>query len=113
MSAIAIVVAAAAAIVAGLCAASDGALLALDPDDRTLEHELATLRDRRERTHRALAFARVVAHLTTGAALAVALRLATRSAGEALLLSRRAGRDVKQHSRDAGPPGVLLHARAA
>ena len=48
------------ALVATLCATADGALLSLDPDDR-LRPAIAELRSRRERIHRALAFARVLA----------------------------------------------------
>lgn len=58
--------------VAGVCAVSDGALLALDPNG-ALSKDLRLLYDRRERTHRALAFARVVAQLVAGACVAWAL----------------------------------------
>jgi CBS domain containing-hemolysin-like protein len=55
---------------AALCAAADGAMLALDPDD-DLPAPLASLYARRERAHRALAFARLLGQL--GAGIGVAL----------------------------------------
>ena len=72
------------AIAAG-CAASDGAMLALDPDV-PLSPELRGLYSRRERAHRALAFARVMAQLSAGVSVALALDLAARSRGESLLV---------------------------
>lgn len=60
------------ALVATLCATADGALWSLDPDDK-LPPEIAELRSRRERLHRALAFARVLGQL--GAGIGVALLL--------------------------------------
>ncbi|MBV6520873.1 MAG: hypothetical protein MNPFHGCM_00992 [Gemmatimonadaceae bacterium] len=69
------------AAIGGLCAVSDGALLALDPGDALPPH-LHALFDRREKTHRALAFARVLAQLMSGAFAAWALwPLATSSTG--------------------------------
>ena len=65
----ALVLAVATAGLAGLCAVSDGALLALDPDDG-LSPLLSSLYERREKTHRALAFARIVAQLMCGAFVA-------------------------------------------
>ena len=59
-------------LLATLCATADGALLSLDPDDR-LPPAIAELRARRERIHRALAFARVLGQL--GAGIGVALIL--------------------------------------
>ena len=59
-------------MLATLCATADGALLSLDPDDR-LPPAIAELRARRERIHRALAFARVLGQL--GAGIGVALIL--------------------------------------
>jgi CBS domain containing-hemolysin-like protein len=53
------------ALLASLCAMADGALLALDLDDR-LPPAIAELRARRERIHRALAFARVLGQLSAG-----------------------------------------------
>ena len=60
------------ALLATLCATADGALLSLDPDDR-LPPAIAELRSRRERIHRALAFARVLGQL--GAGIGVSLLL--------------------------------------
>jgi CBS domain containing-hemolysin-like protein len=60
------------AFLATLCATADGALLSLDPEDR-LPPGIAELRARRERIHRALAFARVLGQL--GAGIGVALLL--------------------------------------
>ena len=74
-----------AALVAALCAAADGAMLALDPES-SLSPALRALYDRRERTHRAVAFARVMAQLTGGVSVAIALDLAARSRRDALLL---------------------------
>ena len=74
----------AAAVAAG-CAAADGAILALNPGGDGLPH-LRALHDRREHAHRALAFARVLAQLTGGVSVAVALNLADRSRRDALLL---------------------------
>jgi magnesium and cobalt exporter, CNNM family len=58
-----------AAGLATLCAAADGAMLSLDPDDG-LTGELASLYARRERAHRALAFARVLGQLGAGTGVA-------------------------------------------
>ena len=60
------------ALGATLCATADGALLSLDPDEKLPSH-VAELRSRRERIHRALAFARVLGQL--GAGIGVALLL--------------------------------------
>jgi CBS domain containing-hemolysin-like protein len=73
VTAVTALIAALAAVLAAACAAADGALLSLDPEE-PLEHPIAALRDRRERIHRALAFARVVGQL--GAGIAVAMLLA-------------------------------------
>lgn len=69
----AVVFALAAATLAALCAAADGALLSLDAEDG-LSPPLEALRVRRERAHRALAFARVIGQLGAGigAALVIA-----------------------------------------
>jgi CBS domain containing-hemolysin-like protein len=74
-----------AALVAASCAASDGAILALDPE-APLPDDLRAMHERRERSHRSLAFARVMAQLTGGVAVAVALDLAARTRSEAILL---------------------------
>ena len=57
------------ALLAALCAAADGALLSLDPDEG-IPSALAGLHQRRERVHRALAFARVLGQLAAGIAVA-------------------------------------------
>lgn len=71
-------------LIAGACAAADGAMLTLDPDS-ALAPPLRALHLRRERTHRALAFARVMAQLSAGVGVAIALQLESRDAGEDLL----------------------------
>jgi putative hemolysin len=71
--------------VAYACAAADGALLAIDPDS-ALTGPLRDLHGRRERAHRALAFARVMAQLLAGIGVALALDLSGGSLGMALLL---------------------------
>jgi len=62
-----------AALIAGLSAFADGALLGLDEEDPPGERRLRALFERRERAHRALAFARILAQLLAGAAASVAL----------------------------------------
>lgn len=57
-------------LLAAVCATADGAILSLDPDER-LAPALAELRARRERIHRALAFARVMGQLLTGVGIAL------------------------------------------
>ncbi|MBL8981575.1 MAG: HlyC/CorC family transporter [Gemmatimonadetes bacterium] len=71
--------------VAYACAAADGALLAIDPD-AALPEPMRALHARRERAHRALAFARVMAQLIAGIGVALALDLARGSIGMALAL---------------------------
>ncbi len=70
--------------VAYACAAADGALLALDPEGH-LPPAMRALHTRRERAHRALAFARVMAQLAAGIGVALALDLPSQSTGAALL----------------------------
>jgi hypothetical protein len=65
------------ALFATVCATADGALLSLDPEDR-LPPAIAELRSRRERIHRALAFARVLGQLGAGMGVAVAVRFPAR-----------------------------------
>ena len=77
------IAAVAGALLAYACAAADGALLSLDPDDSLPEH-LRGLYERRERAHRALAFARVAAQAISGAGVALALDLEHASFGDAL-----------------------------
>jgi hypothetical protein len=84
---VAIVVAIVASGLAAVFAAADGALLALDADDARLDGSLRALAERRERSHRALAFARIVAHLVAGCAIASALRFSDRSLGASLLIA--------------------------
>jgi putative hemolysin len=84
---IAVMVAVASSLAAAAFAAADGALLALDPDDTTLDPPLRALAERRERPHRALAFARILAHLVAGCAIASALRFSDRSLGASLLIA--------------------------
>src|SRR5688500_1828266 len=74
------------AVVAACCAGADGAMLTLDGEG-PLSPQLRQLFVRRERTHRALAFARVLAQLTTGLSVALALDLAVRPLREALAIA--------------------------
>jgi putative hemolysin len=62
-----------AALVAGLCAFADGALLGLDEDEPPSDARVRALFDRRARAHRALAFGRILAQLVAGAGASVAL----------------------------------------
>lgn len=59
---------------AAFCAFVDGALLAVDEEQPALVPVVAQLIDRRERTHRGLAFARIMAQLLAGAAAVAALK---------------------------------------
>jgi CBS domain containing-hemolysin-like protein len=76
---------AAAAVAAG-SAFCDGVLLALDPDAPPAVPRLAGIGERRERIHRALAFARVAALLVAGATMALGLHMAARPRWEAWLV---------------------------
>ena len=80
-------IAIASSLAAALFAAADGALLALEPGDPTLSPTLRSLAERRERPHRALAFARILAHLVAGCATASALRFSDRSLTASLLIA--------------------------
>jgi putative hemolysin len=71
------------AAIAGACASADGAILSLDPAE-ALPPRLRALYERREHSHRALAFARVMAQLSAGVAVAIGLGLGDDSAGSAL-----------------------------
>ena len=62
-----------AATLAALCAFADGALLSLDAEEPLGDARTRALLVRRERAHRALAFARIVAQLIAGAATSVSL----------------------------------------
>lgn len=68
MSAVPLVVAAGAVALAGLASAADGALLGGDAEPEPAPAIVGQLRSR-ERAHRALALARVLAHVVAGAAL--------------------------------------------
>lgn len=70
---------------AALCAAADGALLSLDPDESLTPGQRA-LFQRRERAHRALAFARVMAHLGAGMSIAAAAGLTGRGVLDSALI---------------------------
>ena len=72
-------------LIAGCCAAADGAMLSLDPN-AALAPEVRALHGRRERAHRSLAFARVMAQLSAGVSVALALGLEDRSPGGDLVL---------------------------
>ena len=71
---------------AALCAAADGAMLALDPDDG-LPPPLASLYARRERAHRALAFARLLGQLAAGIGVALVVNRWADSAMAWLLIT--------------------------
>lgn len=73
MTLLASLIAFAAAALAALCAFADGALLSLDVEEPPNDARTRALLERRERAHRALAFARIVAQLIAGAATSVAL----------------------------------------
>lgn len=110
---VALVLAVASAAVAALCAVSDGALLALDPED-DLPAPLRDLYDRREKTHRALAFARIVAQLISGAFVAWGLwPLAATSGGRLLIGAAAALLLVGVSESLARSAGDTLGARAA
>ena len=66
-----------AAVVAGACSVADGALLATDPAAAPSDHPGGAIH-RRERTHRALATSRMLAHLAAGASIAQGLALTSR-----------------------------------
>jgi CBS domain containing-hemolysin-like protein len=85
MSALPAFVALLSAAVAALCAAADGALVSIDLAAADAPDAAERARGR-ERSHRVLSFARVVAQLATGAATAVALRLDQRPTAEAVML---------------------------
>jgi CBS domain containing-hemolysin-like protein len=84
---VAVIIAVLASALAATFAAADGALLALDSDDARLNSPLRALVERRERPHRALAFARVLAHLVAGSATAAALRFSDRSLSASLAIA--------------------------
>ena len=86
-TAISVLIALVASALAAIFATADGAILALDAGDVRLNPSLRALADRRERPHRALAFARVLAHLVAGCAIAAALRFSDRSLTASLLIA--------------------------
>ena len=86
MSASVLGIAAAAAALAGLCAAADGALLALDGTDVQNDRRLSEIYTDRERLHRTLSFGRLTALLAAGVALSVGLSLGARSRVDAALI---------------------------
>ena len=77
-----LVLAVLAGLTAAVCAYADGALLAIDDDESVvaLTPDVRALLGRRERAHRALAFARILSQLMAGAATAAAIRVTTVSA---------------------------------
>ena len=93
---------------AALCAAADGALLTIDPDEAPPGDVVGALIATREATHRALAFARILAQLGAGAALAVALG----AARHALLAVIVAAATIVVAESSARALGDLLAARA-
>jgi CBS domain containing-hemolysin-like protein len=86
-TAIAAVIAIVASAFAAMFATADGALLALDADDNRLDASLRAIAQRRERPHRALSFARILAHLVAGCAIASALRFSDRSLATSLVIA--------------------------
>lgn len=71
--AMAVLIAFMASAVAGICAYADGALLSMDADQPPPDPALAPLISRRDRAHRALAFARVTLQLAAGVTCAIAI----------------------------------------
>jgi len=76
---------------AALCAYADGALLALEDDERLSVTVVADLLMRREFAHRALAFGRIVGQLLAGASVAVALRAAAMPAARVTAMAIAVG----------------------
>ena len=75
MTALVALLAGIAAVAAACCAFADGALLAVDEDEPGPSPVVRALLDRRERTHRALAFGRILSQLLAGALTATALKV--------------------------------------
>ena len=86
MNAPVLAIAVAAAALAGLCAAADGALLSLDGGEESDDPRLATIFAERERLHRTLSFARVTALLAAGATVWLGFDLASRPTVEGVLI---------------------------
>jgi putative hemolysin len=85
MNAVPWLVSLASAALAALCAAADGALLSLERGDEMPRTDFVI--SDHERTHRALAMARVLSYLTAGAAAAQGASIASRSLAGAIVLS--------------------------
>jgi CBS domain containing-hemolysin-like protein len=81
VSAVAWAVAATATAAAVAFAAADGAVLAIEPDEATGAPRGVPSVGDRERAHRALAFARIVAYLAAGAGIADGLLITLQSSG--------------------------------
>jgi putative hemolysin len=81
---IAAIIALLALALAALCALADGALLTVGRDTQTREGTTLPHGDARERTHRALSIARLLAQITSGASFAVATDLWARPAPAAV-----------------------------
>ena len=75
-----------AATLATACAVADGALLAEDPAAAPAEHPGGTIHGR-ERAHRVLATARLLAHLTAGAAIAQGASMTSRPFSERAVIA--------------------------
>jgi putative hemolysin len=75
VSLLAVAFALGAALVAALCAFADGALLGLEEEEPPSHPGVRKLLARREATHRALAFGRIIAQLLSGAAASASLLL--------------------------------------
>ncbi len=75
MTLLLVLLALAATSAAAYCAFADGALLAIDEELVAPSPAVAALVERRERAHRALAFARILSQLLAGACAASALKM--------------------------------------
>ena len=113
MTLAAILVMVVSSIAAAACAYADGALLGVDDDAPVATAIVQALVARRDRIHRALAFARVALQLTAGAACGAALAgtqgmalvplALVAFAGVALVvLSETTARDVGEHDAEVG-----------
>jgi CBS domain containing-hemolysin-like protein len=113
MTLAAILIMAVASIAAAACAYADGALLGVDDDEPIADDAVRNLVARRDRIHRALAFARVALQLGAGTACGVALATTQGIAlvplvfvafiGVALVvLSETTARDVGEYDAERG-----------
>ena len=91
MSPVPLVVAAVCALLAMLSAVADGALQAFPVDAQPVAPRVRLLFQRRDAVQRALAFARRILQIVTGAAIAAPLELAERTTGPAVLIALGAG----------------------